>query len=35
MHYQVTIELRVLVIRQMQVEADDATTALGMALFQE
>ena len=35
MHYQVTMELRVLVTRQVQVEADDAATALGVALFQE
>lgn len=35
MHYQVTMELRVLVTRQVQVEAEDVTQALGMALFQE
>jgi hypothetical protein len=29
------MELRVLVTRQVQVEADDAATALGVALFQE
>lgn len=35
MHYQITLELRVLVTRQVQVEADDAVTALQIALQQE